>query len=237
MILWGEIREFPLFTILQFLSQQRRTGIVEIQDFEELGFIYLSRGRIDGISTQAWDEMLGNRLVAAGHLTEAQVRECWMECAGDVNKPVNAALLERADGDRRAIVEVVNRHTADAVMQLMYWNAGTFRFDVTAEPTYFPIVPTLSVDFLLLDAYRRVDEGERPWHSKISLDEELCLTCTIDCSPEIKKRYLRPDLCLWRSMPAVLKDPIFRGMRKLGMVRDSRESHDEYDDMDELPFV
>lgn len=233
MILWGEIREFPLFTMLQFLAQQRRTGILEIQDFEELGFIYLSRGRVDAISMQEWDEMLGNRLVKAGALTEGQVRECWMECAGDERTPVVSCLLDRAQakGEKRALVEIVNRHTADSVMQLMYWNTGTFRFTTSQEPVYFPIVPSLSVDFLLLDAYRRVDEGERPWHSKISLEEELCVTCTIECSPEIKKRYLRPDLCLWRSMPAVLKEPIFRGLKKLAT------SRDDYDDVEDLPFV
>lgn len=231
MILWGEIREFPLFTMLQFLAQQRRTGILEIQDFEELGFIYMSRGRIDAVSTQAWDEMMGNRLVTAGALTDGQVRECWMECAGDERTPVLACLLERSEGERRALVEIVNRHTADVVMQLMYWNTGTFRFTTSTEPVYFPIVPSLSVDFLLLDAYRRVDEGERPWHSKISLEEELCVTCTIECSAEIRKRYLRPDLCLWRCMPAVLKEPIFRGLKKLAT------SRDDYDDVEDLPFV
>ncbi|NLE11846.1 MAG: DUF4388 domain-containing protein [Actinobacteria bacterium] len=240
MILWGEIREFPLFTVLQFLSQQRRTGILEIQDFEDLGFIYMSTGRVEGISMQTWDEMLGNRLVAAGALTESQVRECWLESGSSEKTPVIASLLDRAKGDHRELVDIVNRHTADAVMQLMYWNGGTFRFSTSAEPVYFPVIPSLSVDFLLLDAYRRVDEGERPWHNKISLEEELCLTCTIECSPEIKKRYLRPDVCLWRSMPAVLKDPIFRGMRKLGMVGERQERPgpgDEYGDMDDLPFV
>jgi hypothetical protein len=231
MILWGEIREFPLFTMLQFLAQQRRTGILEIQDFEELGAVYMSRGRIDAVSTETWDEMLGNRLVAAGALTETEVRECWMECSRNEAKPVAAGLLEHARGERRALTEIVNRHAADAVMQLMYWNSGTFRFTAQAEPVYFPVVPSLSVEFLLLDAYRRVDEGERPWHAKLSLEQELCLTCTIECTPEIKSRYLKPDLCLWRSMPSVLKDPIFRGMRRLGMARD------EDDDAGDLSFV
>ena len=230
MILWGEIREFPLFTMLQFLAQQRRTGMLEIQDFEELGQVYWSQGHIDAISTTAWDEMLGNRLVSAGALTDTEVRECWMQGSGDQARPPLARMLDQAKGDRRTLTDLVNRHTADAVMQLLYWNAGTFRFSVPAQQPRFAVLPTLDVENLLLDAYRRVDEGERPWHDKIILEQEMCLTCTIECTPEIKSRYLKADLCLWRSMPSVLKDPIFRGLRRLGVARDE-------EDLDDLPFV
>ncbi len=232
MILWGEIAEFPLVTILQFLAQERRTGILEMQDFEEMSALFLTRGRVDAITSPFWDEMFGARLVAANAITENQVRECWMNCA-ESREPIVSALMERSEVERRELVEIVNRHVSDAVMQLMYWNAGTFRFSVPAQQDYFPVVPSLSVEALLLDAYRRVDEGERPWRDKISHEQELCLTCTIDCSPEIKGRYLKPDVCLWRSMPSVLKDPIFRGLRKLG--RGPRP--DEEDMGDDLTFI
>ena len=89
------------------------------------------------------------------------------------------------------------------------------------------MVPSLSVETLLLDAYRRADEGERPWREKISREQELCLTCTIDCTAQIKSRYLKPDLCLWRSMPAVLKDPIYRGLQKLRLSSEGDEGPDD----------
>ena len=232
MILWGEIAEFPLVTILQFLAQQRRTGILEMQDFEEMASVYLSVGRIEAITSAFWDEMFGARMVAAGVINEGQVRECWMKSA-ESGEPVVATLIERSEAERRDLIEIVNRHVADAVMQLMYWNAGTFRFTVPIQQVYFPVVPNLSVEALLLDAYRRVDEGERPWRDKISHDQEFCLTCTIECSPEIKARYLKPDVCLWRSMPSVLKDPIFRGLRKLG----KGPRADEDDMGDDLAFI
>jgi hypothetical protein len=231
MILWGEIGEFPLFSVLQFLANQRRTGILEIQDFEELGSIYYARGRIEAISMTAWDELLGSRFVAAGAVTESQVKECWMQGGqGDEEWPALACLLAVAKGDYRALMEIVNHHVSDAVMQLMYWNSGTFRFRVPAKPAKFRITPSLEVESLLLDAYRRVDEGERPWRDKMLSETELCLTCTIDCSEEIKARYLKSDVCLWRCMPSVLKDPIYRGMKK-------RPSPFEEDEMEELPFI
>jgi len=232
MILWGEISEFPLFSLLQFLAGQRWTGVLEIQDFEELGSIYLVRGRIEAVSMASWDEMLGARLVAAGVLKEAQVKEALMEYSvTDTLKPVPAFLLELAEGEQRVLVDLVNRHVSDCVVQLMYWNSGTFRLTTPDDPIYFRVVPSLDVEAFLLDAYRRVDEGEKPWRDKIASDQELCLTCTIECNPEIKNRYLKRDVCLWRCMPAVLKDPIYRTLKKKQVVIT------EEDEMEELPFI
>ena len=87
MILWGDIAEFPLFSVLQFLAAQRRTGVLEIQDFEEQGAVYLSAGRIEAISLAQADEEFGSRLVAAGALTETEVKECWMRWSSDDEGP------------------------------------------------------------------------------------------------------------------------------------------------------
>jgi len=230
MILWGNIREFPLFSILQFLASQRRSGVLEIQDFEEFGAIYLSNGRIDAISMPLSDEALGAKLVTTGALAEGKAKECWMRYSqADEEQPVLAALLDAAEAEPEVLVEIVNRHTADQIMQLMYWNTGTFRFVVPSRPVQFNVIPSINVENLLLEAYRRVDEGERPGREKVSVEEEFCLTCTLECSPEIKERYLKADLCLWRNMPSILKDPIFRRLRR-------SDALDE-DDTDELPFI
>ena len=216
MILWGDIAEFPLFTVLQFLAAQRRSGVLEIQDFEEQGTVYLSSGRIAAISLVQGDEDFGTRLVTAGALTETEVKECWMRwSSGDEEGlPLLAHLLNAAKAEHKVLASVVDRHTADQVIQLMYWNSGTFRFVLPAKTIRFRAVPTVTVENLLLDAYRRVDEGERPRREKVFVEEELCASCTLECSPKIKGRYLKQDVCLWRIMPSVLKDPNFDGRRK-----------------------
>jgi hypothetical protein len=149
---------------------------------------------------------------------------------GDEEQSGVACLLERAQGDHRALRELVDAHTGDAVMELMSWNSGTFRLASPAKPVQFAVEPLRNTEEMLLDAFRRVDEGERPWHEKILSDEELCLTCTVDCSEDTKARYLKADLCLWRSMPSVLKDTIYRAAKE-------RRSLFDDDAFDELPFI
>lgn len=232
MILWGDIREFPLPSVLQFLCAQRRSGVLEIQDFEEQGAIYLRHGQVEAIVLPEADEEFAARLVANGMLSEAQVKDCLMRIADDAGgRPLLAALLEEAGGDRESLQQLVNRHTSDQIMQLMYWRSGAFRLTVPSEPVRFAVVPSVDIENLLLEAYRRVDEGERPRREKAMVEEELCLTCTLECTPRIKARFLKPDICLWRSMPAVLKDPEFAVVKKR-----APRVEDDGEDV-ELPFL
>lgn len=71
------------------------------------------------------------------------------------------------EGRQRELQEIVDHHTIDAVIQLIYWNAGTFRFQVAAKQPVFPVAPSVGVDELLLEACRRADEGARPWREKV----------------------------------------------------------------------
>ena len=234
MILWGDIAEFPLFSVLQFLAAQRRSGLLEIQDFEEQGTVFLSAGRIQAVSLVQGDEELGSRLVAVGALTETAVKECWMRWSSgdDEGLPLIAHLLNAAKADVKILESVVDRHVSDQVMQLMYWSSGTFRFLLPAKTANFRVVPTVTVENLLLDAYRRVDEGERPRREKLLVEEELCTNCTIECTEAIKARYLKQDVCLWRNMPSVLKDPSFDGKKR-------KRSLEEIEDPgpDDLTFI
>ena len=44
MLLQGSIHKFNLASVLQFLAQSAATGVLEVRDFEEYGFIYLVQG-------------------------------------------------------------------------------------------------------------------------------------------------------------------------------------------------
>jgi len=233
-ILWGDIAEFPLFSVLQFLAAQRRSGLLEIQDFEEQGTVFLSAGRIQAVSLVQGDEELGSRLVTAGALTETEVKECWMRWSNgdEEGLPLIAHLLDAAKADTKVLASIVDRHVSDQVMQLMYWSSGTFRFVLPAKNANFRAVPTVTVENLLLDAYRRVDEGERPRREKLLVEEELCTNCTIECTEAIKARYLKQDVCLWRNMPSVLKDSSFQGRRKKRALEILED-----DDPDDLAFI
>jgi hypothetical protein len=231
MILWGKIQDFSIFSILQFLAAYRKSGVLEIQDFEEYGYVYMTEGRVDAISLPLSADLLGTRLVAAGVLNEAQLKECLIDHTSDeLREPLGLALLKKGYTDRKTLQEVVNRQTHDQALQLSNWTSGTFKFVVPDRPIHFPITPSIDVQQLMLEASRRLDEGERPRREKIQVEEEICLTCTIDCTEEIKSRYLKSDICLWRNMPTIVKEHAFTSIRRY-------HSEYDYDEDEELRFL
>lgn len=229
MILWGKIQDFPIFAVLQFLAAYRKTGILEIQDFEEVGSVFVTRGRVDAISLPMSDDLLGRRLVKAGALSEEQLRECLLDSVDeDDPAPLGVILLRRGATDRETLQRIVNQQIHDQALELANWKSGTFKFVVPAEPIVFAITPSVDVQTLLLEASRRMDEGDRPRREKVVVEDEICLTCTLECNDAIKSRFLKSDICLWRGMPAIAKDHAFPGVRHRHLDQDERE---------DLPFL
>ena len=213
MLLSGSIRRFDLASVLQFLAQAQATGIVEVRDFDEFGFIYLIDGRVQAISLPMTDEKLGTRLLRAGLLTEQQLSEVLMADTllskeEKKAKPLGQRLLDKGYITADQVRDIMAKQTLDQVFALAHWQNGMFEFDESEQMPEFTIRIVGSVQALLLDAYRRIDEGEVMKTSKTVVDNEVCYGCPVEseCSVEIKRKYLKPDVCLWRRMGAIIDD-------------------------------
>lgn len=223
MLLQGSIHRFNLAGVLQFLAQNASTGVLEVRDFEEYGFIYLVEGSVEGISLPVTDEKLGTRLVKAGCLSDLQLAEVLMresELSHDQKKftPLGQRLIEKGFTSEARVREVMNKQTLDQVFELAHWQNGLFIYDEPEQMPRFQIAIQGDVQKLLLDAYRRIDEGELSRKTVTVVDNEVCYACPVaeDCTDDIKDKHLKKDMCLWREMGAVLDE----GYDKL---RDSRQ--------------
>jgi len=213
MLLEGSIFRFNLASVLQFLAQSAATGVLEVRDFEEFGFIYLVGGRVEAISLPITDEKLGARLVKAGCLTEQQLAQALIEDASRSReekkaKPLGQRLVEMGYTEEQTIREVMERQTMDQVFELAHWESGKFLYDEPEQMPHFQVAIQGNVQELLLDAYRRIDEGEKARKQQLELDSEVCYACPLaaGCSPRIRQKYLKNDVCLWREMGAVLDE-------------------------------
>jgi hypothetical protein len=63
MILHGSIDRFSVASVLQFLALNAATGVLEVSNYEERGYIYLVKGRVEGISLPVSDDRLGVHLI------------------------------------------------------------------------------------------------------------------------------------------------------------------------------
>ncbi len=213
MLLEGSIQRFKLTSVLQFLAQNEATGVLEVHDFEEYGFIYLVDGRVEGISLPISDEKLGRRLVEVGCLSLQQLAEVLMEDAALTHeekrgKPLGQRLVEKGLASEMEICEVMRWQTHDLVFELAHWQNGVFIYDEPEQMPHFEVAIQGDVHELLAQAQRRIDEGECARKRAIVVGEEICYACPLseECSPEIKAKHLKNDVCLWRAMSAEVDD-------------------------------
>ena len=230
MLISGSIHRFNLASVLQFLAQGGATGILEVRDFDEFGFIYLVEGRVEGISLPLTDEKLGSRLVRAGLLTEQQLSEVLMQdtlLSKEQKKaaPLGQRLMDKGYITEEQVRDIMARQTMDQIFALAHWQNGVFEYDEPEKMPEFTIRILGNVQELLLDAYRRIDEGEKLRTEKTIVVNEVCFACPVEaeCTDEIKAKFLKPDVCLWRRMGAVLDDD-YEKVQDSQLLYKSRES-------------
>lgn len=214
MLLQGSIRRFRLADVLQFLASEEATGVLEVRDFEEYGYIYLVHGSVEGISLPITDEKLGSRLVRAGLLTEETLSKVLLEHSTMTRdekrkRPLGELLVERGYLTAQDVHDIMAQQTLDQVFELAHWQYGIFIYDEPDEMPTFTVKLQGNVQELLLDAYRRIDEGQLARKARRRrVESEVCFACPAveECSEQIRTRYLRADHCLWRELAALLDE-------------------------------
>jgi len=158
-------------------------------------------------------------------LAEALIEDATRSREEKKVKPLGQRLVEMGYTEEAAIRAVMEKQTTDQVFELAHWTNGVFLYDEPEQMPHFQVAIQGNVQQLLLDAYRRIDEGETPRKQRLKLDSELCYACPLaeDCTPGIQRKYLKKDVCLWRQMGAVLDE----GYDKVRDARALYRSRDE----------
>lgn len=236
MILWGKISQFSAFMILQLIASYRKSGLLEIEDSEERAVIYLTDGFVDAVSIPRSDHLLGSRIVSGGYVPAPRLRKLILAEAmreEAEREYLGLTLIRSGLVDEETIVSVLTRQAYENTLELSNWVEGTFRFLTPRKPVVFPVSPRINVQHLLLEVSRLLDEGQRPTRAKKTMpEEELCATCTANCSERQKDKYLKDGICLWRNMPALVRESLApSGERPAWM--DAEDEHHLHD----LPFL
>jgi len=233
MILWGKISQFSVFMVLQLLAGYHKSGLLEIEDKEERAVIYLKDGFIEAVSVPRSDHMLGARLVKANLISAGELRKIILSTAlREKSEFLGITLMKSGAVDKQEIANVIAEQAYENTLELSNWVDGTFKFIIPTKPVIFPISPHINVQHLLLETSRRLDEGQRPTKAKHPLpDEELCSSCTSNCSASQKDKYLKDGICLWRNMPVIVRETLFSAEKVHSA---DEESEDRVPD---LPFL
>lgn len=157
--LQGKIENFTLPEILQLIAASRKSGTLGIQKDESIIMIYFDAGDIIYGYGPRQTFHIGQLLRDRGKITSEQLDEAVKAQAATENtRRLGEILVNRGFIDRADLQEVVRNQVEELLYSLLSWQTGSFKFYENQFPTDEEITVSLSVENVILEGLRRVDE-------------------------------------------------------------------------------
>ena len=159
MAIKGSLREASLPDVLQLLAMGQKTGCLSVTDRSNFGYIYFDRGRISYASIVNRRDRLGDMLVKAQIIQQAQLDSAVKAQGSQLrDKRLGEILVEQGSISRDDLHHYVRVQIEEAVYFLFTWTQGTFSFEADIRPEEDEVLVAINPESLLLEGARRVDE-------------------------------------------------------------------------------
>lgn len=160
----GRLGSIALSEVINLLGQQGETGTLRVMTDASRVELFFRRGRIDLAAAVGVAEefLLGRFAVEAGHLTADTLAHVLDERARVTGKPplFGRDLTARGLLTAEQLKSALTRQTAELAYEALRWTRGSFQFRRSEELPELAADASLhiTVDTLLLEGFRRVDE-------------------------------------------------------------------------------
>lgn len=161
--LQGKIERFTLPEIFQLVSTGRKTGTLGIQRDDDIVMVYFRNGSVVYGYGPRKTYHIGRLLVDMGRITPTQLDEVIAAQASPASggKRLGQLMIEKRYIDRADLEEAVRKQVEELIFSLMSWDRGSFKFYENQFPTEEEITINLSVENVILEGLRRLDEMNR----------------------------------------------------------------------------
>lgn len=157
--LQGNIEKFTLAEIFQLVAAGRKSGTLGIQRDDSIVMIYFDKGEIIYGYGPRQTFHLGQLLKERGKLTAKQLDEAVQtQARTDNTRRLGEILISKQFIDRADLQSVVQEQVSELLFSLLSWQCGSFKFYENQFPTDEEITVRLSVENVILEGLRRLDE-------------------------------------------------------------------------------
>lgn len=156
----GRLSAFPPANLLQWASQERRTGALVVRRTRCEKRVYFRDGKVVACLSTDPSEHYGQYLLLHGYLDEISFLRALRHC-DETGRRLGATLVELGLLDQRQVERSLHGRIVDAVCELFLWPRGVFFF--LAEPPPEEEIPPRPIDTmaLVMEGTRWVDELAR----------------------------------------------------------------------------
>lgn len=158
MAIKGSLREASLPDVVQLLFLGRRTGRLSVASDRDFASIWFEEGWITSAGLVTRPDRLGERLVAAGRLSQSHLEQAMAAHAASVDLSLGDLLVRLGYLERELLESETRRQVEETIYTLFTWDSGTFSFEAGGAPGPGEAIVRLNPEGLLLEGARRVDE-------------------------------------------------------------------------------
>jgi len=161
MLLQGNLQEFSLPNIFQLVKMSAKSGALTIRRDGEQGKIFFRDGMIYYAFSSPQLLPLGERLIKAGAIsgTELDKALAAQKKAGEGAR-IGSILLDQGRIDRGTLEQAVREQIQDTAFNFFSWSDGEFEFGAEESPPEEDILVEMSVETVIMEGCRRIDEWE-----------------------------------------------------------------------------
>ncbi len=162
MALVGNLRDFGLSEFLYLVDRGYKTGRLTLQKPGDRAELYFNNGKLVYATHFNQDERIGDILVRMGRLSREQCAAALrIQHTQEPNKPLGAILVQRGMVTLEEIHKCVRLQIEEITYGLFGWTEGDFRFEPDVAPPPESVIIPLSIENIIMEGTRRIDEWTR----------------------------------------------------------------------------
>ncbi len=157
----GNLRTMQLEELLQWLSQSRKTGTLEIKTDKVEKKVFFNEGQIVSTASTRPEEYLGHFLVSHGLISESALAKA-MELQEATGMLLGKILVTKEIIKEADLHQMLKLKSEESIYDIFAWPEGDFRFLDDVLPPANAMVPmVLDITAILMEGVQRVDEFRR----------------------------------------------------------------------------
>ncbi len=162
MALAGNLRDFSLPDIFQLISLSKKTGSLDIVRDDTEGHVYFKDGEVFFAISNWHQESLGKRLVNSEKITNEQLKKSVKQQKEEKQKRrLGQILIEKKYITENVLSTFVQEQIQDTIFDLFRWQEGEFNFRAGEIPSEEDIGLSVSVENIIMEGARRLEEWNR----------------------------------------------------------------------------
>ncbi len=163
MALKGNLHDVGLNQLLNLIHLAHKTGALTIQSENGAGTacLYFKEGRLIHAALDSRGARLTDVMVRFGKLTPDQAKAVRARSKVDTDKELGLLMIQNGMLNQNDIIQGVKNYLLETVYQLFTWSSGNFRFEPNELPPEERITVAVSLDHLIIEGSRRVQEWEQ----------------------------------------------------------------------------